>query len=174
MKKGFLLFLLAIFLLSASSAFSHEEEVEYMLDHSVLYPISQLQGAGYGSLIFGILVLAIILFHKKMNDAAKKIMYILVVAVISIVTLYLVLTTLHLNVTSITKGPVHWHADFEIWVCGREIKLSEPKGLSNKQGVDLMHAHNDNRIHIEGVLLDMKQAGLGAFFHAVGGSISSD
>ena len=174
MKKSFLLFLLAIFLLSASSAFSHEEEVEYMLDHSGLYPISQLQAAGYGSLIFGILALAIILFHKKMNDAAKKIMYILVVAVTAIVTLYLVLTTLHLNVTSITKGPVHWHADFEIWVCGRGIKLSEPKGLSNKQGVDLMHAHNDNRIHVEGVILDKKQASLGSFFHAVGGSLSSD
>lgn len=174
MKKRFLLFLLAIFLLSLSIAFSHEEEETYMLDHSELYPISQLQAAGYGSLAFGILALAIILFHKKMNDAAKKIMYILVVAVIAIVTLYLILTTLHLNVTSITKGPVHWHADFEIWVCGKEIKLSEPKGLSNKQGVDLMHAHNDNRIHVEGVILDKKQASLGAFFHAVGGSLSSD
>jgi hypothetical protein len=81
---------------------------------------------------------------------------------------------LHLNIISLTKGPVHWHADFEIWVCGREIKLSEPKGLSNKQGVDLMHAHNDNRIHVEGVILDKKQASLGAFFHAVGGSLSSD
>lgn len=174
MKKRFLLFLLIVFLLSAGNAFSHEEEGDYMLDHSELYPISQLQAAGYGSLAFGILALAIILFHKKMNDAAKKIMYFLVVINIAVVTLYLILTTLHLNVTSITKGPVHWHADFEIWVCGREIELLEPKGLSNKQGTDLMHAHNDNRIHVEGVILDKKQASLGAFFYAVGGSLSSD
>lgn len=176
MKKGFLIFLLIALALS-TNVFSHggeDEEDEYQLDHSELYPISQMQAAGYGTLIFGIFVLAIILFHKKMNDAAKKIIYLLVVALIAAVTLYLALTTLHLNIISVTKGPVHWHADFEIWACGREIKLTEPKGLSNKQGVDLMHAHNDNRIHVEGVILDKKQASLGAFFYALGGSFSSD
>lgn len=173
MKKSFLMFLFVVLIIS-TNVFSHEEEVEYNLDHSELYPISQLQAAGYGILIFGILVLAIILFHKKMNNMAKKIIYLLVVSVIAVVTLYLILTTLHLNIVSLTKGPVHWHADFEIWVCGREIKISEPKGLSNKQGVDLMHAHNDNRIHVEGVISDKKQASLGAFFHAVQGSLSSD
>ena len=52
--------------------------------------------------------------------------------------------------------------------------LPEPKGLTNKQGTDLMHSHDDNRIHVEGVLLDKKQASLGAFFYAVGGSITDD
>lgn len=91
-----------------------------------------------------------------------------------LVTIYIILTTLHLNIISITKGPVHWHADFEIWVCNKEIKLAKPKGLSNKQGVDLMHAHDDSRIHIEGVLLDRKAASLGAFFYAISGSLSDD
>lgn len=173
MKKRFLLLLFLMLILSINFAFSHEgEEDEFILDHSGLYPISQLQAVGYGSLAFGTLIVLILLFHKKMNDMAKKIMYSLVLIVTALVTLYLVTTTLHLNVISITKGPVHWHADFEIWACGKEIKLAEPKGLSNKQGVDLMHAHNDNRIHVEGVLLDMKAASLGAFFHAVGGSVS--
>ena len=154
--------------------FSHEEEEDFMLDHSGLYPINQLQAVGYGSLIFGILIAIIILFHEKMHDMAKKIVYSLVVITASLVTIYLVITTLHLNIISETKGPVHWHADFEIWVCGKKIELAEPKGLSNKQGVDLMHAHNDNRIHVEGVLLDKKAASLGAFFYAIGGSLSSD
>lgn len=175
MKKGLLVLFLILSLLSIYNVFSHEgEEDEFMLDHSELYPISQLQAVGYGSLIFGILVAAIILFHRKMGNMAKKIAYSSVVIVSALVTSYLVITTLHLNIISLTKGPVHWHADFEIWVCDTEIRLAEPRGLSNKQGVDLMHAHDDNRIHVEGVILDSKQASLGAFFYAIGGSLSSD
>ena len=174
MKKRFLVLFLILSLLSIYNVFSHENEEQFGLDHSELYPLSQLTAVGYGSLIFGILIVVILLFHKIMNDAVKKIVYFLIITITSLVTIYLVLTTLHLNIISQTKGPVHWHADFEIWVCGNEIKLAEPKGLSNKQGVDLMHAHNDNRIHVEGVLLDKKQASLGAFFHAIRGSISSD
>jgi len=175
MKKKLLVFLFILSILLSPIAFSHgAEEDEFVLDHSKLYPISQLQAAGYGALVFGILIIFILLFHKKMSQIVKRIVYYLLAATASLVTIYLVVTTLHLNTISLTKGPVHWHADFEIWVCGNEIKLAEPKGLSNKQGIDLMHAHNDNRIHVEGVLLDMKAASLGAFFHAIGGSLSSD
>src|SRR3989344_509858 len=175
MKKRYLFLLFLALILPVNFAFAHEgEEDEFMLDHSELYPITQLQAAGYGSLAFGVLIAVILLFHKKMEGMAKKIAYSLILIVVALVTLYLVIVTLHLNLISLTKGPVHWHADFEIWVCDKEIRLAEPKGLSNKQGVDLMHAHNDNRIHVEGVLLDMKAASLGAFFHAVGGSLSSD
>ncbi|MBI2656823.1 hypothetical protein HYX03_03730 [Candidatus Woesearchaeota archaeon] len=175
MKRRLLVFFFFMLILTLYSAHSHEEEnEEFMLDHSGLYPITQLQAVGYGSLIFGILIFVILFFHKKMSNSTKKIMYCLVAIATGLVTIYLVLTTLHLNIISETKGPVHWHADFEIWICDKEIKLAEPEGLSNKQGVDLMHAHSDNRIHVEGVLLDKKSASLGAFFHAVGGSLSSD
>ena len=166
---------MSFLVLLTSTALTHEgEEDEFMLDHSELYPLTQLEAVGYGSFVFGILIIVIILFNKKMNEMIKKIVYSLVVVIALLVTVYLVITTLHLNIISLTKGPVHWHADFEIWICDKEIKLAEPKGFSNKQGVDLMHAHNDNRIHVEGVLLDKKAASLGAFFHAIGGSIKSD
>ena len=46
--------------------------------------------------------------------------------------------------------------------------------MSNKQGVDLTHSHNDNRIHVEGAMLNKKEASLGAFFYAVKGSLSDD
>jgi len=161
-----------LLLLPVSPVFSHEEDFD--LGNSNLYPLSQLAVVGYGSVAFSILVLIIILLHKAMNEFIKKAVYILLVAVISVVTFYLIITTLHLNIISITKGPVHWHADFEIWVCGKQIKIAEPKGFSNKQGTDLMHAHDDDRIHVEGVITDDKQASLGAFFYAVGGSLSSD
>ena len=176
MKKifFFLFLIIATLALSTNNILSHEGEEEFMLDHSEIYPLSQLTVVGYGSVAFSILILIIVLFHKSMNDVIKKTIYILLVVLISSVTLYLIITTLHLNMISLSKGPVHWHADFEIWVCDKEIKLAEPKGLSNKQGVDLMHSHDDNRIHVEGVILDKKQASLGAFFYAVGGSLSSD
>ena len=176
MKKifFFLFLIIATLALSTNNILSHEGEEEFMLDHSEIYPLSQLTVVGYGSVAFSILILIIVLFHKSMNDVIKKTIYILLVVLISSVTLYLIITTLHLNMISLSKGPVHWHADFEIWVCDKEIKLAEPKGLSNKQGVDLMHSHDDNRIHVEGVILDKKQASLGAFFYAVGGSLSND
>ena len=170
-KRVIFLFLI---LLAIPTVFSHENEQEFDLNHSDIYPLGQLTAVGYGSLVFGILILIIISFHRKMNEITKKMVYFLVAIVTLLVTIYIILTTLHLNIISITKGPVHWHADFEIWVCNKEIKLAKPKGLSNKQGVDLMHAHNDNRIHVEGVISDKKQASLGAFFYAIGGSISSD
>ena len=173
MKKR-MFFLLLVIALSAQLAYAHEAEEDFELDHSGLYPISQLKATGYGSLVFGALIAMILLFHKKMNEIEKKIVYYLVAAVAVLVTAYLVITTLHLNSISLTKGPVHWHADFEIWACDKEILIKEPEGLSNKQGVDLMHAHNDQRIHAEGVILDKKQASLGAFFYAIGGSLSND
>ena len=175
MKKKFCIFLLLVFLiLWCYPAFAHDNQQEYSFDNSSIYPITQWQAVYYGAAIFGILVVLILLFHKKMNNMAKKFVYILLVGVVGISTIYLILTTLHLNFISETKGPVHWHADFEIRTCGREIKLAEPKGMSNRQGVDMIHSHNDNRIHVEGVLLDRKQASLGAFFYAVGGLLSDD
>ncbi len=176
MKKRFSGIIFFILLLLISIVFSHGgEEEDFMLDHSELYPITQLQAVGYGSLAFIVLIIIILLFSKKMNELNKRIAYFLIIAVIGVVTLYLILTTLHLNIISVTKGPVHWHADFEIWVCDKQIELAKPKSmLSNKQGVELMHAHTDNRIHVEGVLLDKKSASLGAFFYAVSGSISDD
>ncbi len=136
--------------------------------------LSQIGVFGFSSLVFGILVAIILLFHKNMGEIMKRIMFFLISTVVVASTLYLIVTTLHLNIISDTKGPVHWHADFEIWVCGSKVNLAEPKGLLNKQGTNLVHSHNDNRIHIEGVLIDKKSASLGSFFNAVGGYLGGD
>ena len=175
MKKRclFLLFLILLFLF-AYVAYSHEGEEDFGMVNSELYPLSQLAVVGYGSIAFGILIVIILFFNKAMNETIKKSVYILLVVFVGLVTLYLILTTLHLNIISETKGPVHWHADFEIWACDKEIKLVSPKGFSNKVGTDLIHSHNDNRIHVEGVLLDKREASLGSFFHAIGGSLSGN
>ena len=175
MKKRTFVFLLFIFIVLSTTVFSHGGEDEYILDNSEMYPLTQLEAVGYGSLIFGVLVIIILLFQKKMSEDKKKAVYMLVAIVVGVVTIYIITITLHLNMNSVTNGPVHWHADFEIWVCDDEVFLAKPQQfLSNKQGTDLMHAHDDNRIHAEGVLTDYQQASLGTFFHAVGGSLSND
>ena len=61
MKKRFLIVLLILSsLLSMSIVFSHEgKEDEFRLNHSALDSITQLQALGYGSLIFGILIVLV-------------------------------------------------------------------------------------------------------------------
>ncbi|HLC49956.1 MAG TPA: hypothetical protein VJI97_00845 [Candidatus Nanoarchaeia archaeon] len=175
MKKrySFFLYLLLSFLLVAIS-YAHGDETEYNLDHNELYPISQWSIVGYGLMALGVFVAVMVLFHKQMSETTKKIVYYLVAGVAVFVTVYLIIVTLHINVVSLSKGPVHWHADFEVWACDNELKLPSPTGMSNKQGVALLHSHDDNRIHVEGVIMNNIQASLGAYFYAVGGSLSSD
>ena len=175
MKKRFVIFFLFVLLIiSLQIAVAHEGEEYADLNHSAIFPITQMASVGYGSAAFGILIFAIILFGKNMGNKSKKIMFMLIVAVAASVTIYLIFTTLYLNLHSETKGPVHWHADYEILVCDKKISLEDSKGMSNRRGVDMLHSHNDNRIHVEGVLVDKKEASLGAFFYAVHGSLSED
>ena len=104
----------------------------------------------------------------------KKILFILIVISIALPTLYLAFATVYENLTSVTGGPIHWHADFEIFVCGNELELKESEGFEGRVGTELVHAHNDYRIHVEGTLLSMSQASLGNFFSAIGGEMTED
>lgn len=86
---------------------------------------------------------------------------------------YLAWSTIAVNTSSITKGPVHYHADFEIWNCGEPVDLISPTGLDNKVGTALLHEHNDDRIHVEGPVLDYKDITLGNFFKTIGGRMEA-
>lgn len=85
-------------------------------------------------------------------------------------------STIYLNTHSDSGGPVHWHADFEAWACGTQLELRNPSGaLSNKVGTPTLHEHDDQRIHLEGVVVDTNtDATLGHFMNVVGGSISEE
>ncbi|MEK7617469.1 MAG: hypothetical protein AAB414_05475 [Patescibacteria group bacterium] len=128
----------------------------------------------YTLLAAGILVLILFgsLFLKNQSERLKFFLFISIVAVTLVNTIYLVGSTIYLNGESETGGPVHWHADFEIWNCGQEIELADPKGFSNRVGTSVTHEHNDNRIHIEGVVLENRQASLKHFFEEIGGSFN--
>lgn len=112
-------------------------------------------------------------FFKEKNKTLKKILFWSIILVIVANTLYLSLTTVYLNISSKSGGPVHYHADFEIYNCGQEVAVEKSAGLSNKTGSELVHTHNDKRIHIEGVILDPHQLSLGHFFENLGGKLDN-
>lgn len=113
---------------------------------------------------------------KNRSEKFKLPLFIAMFVVIVGSTLFLGASTIYLNTSSDSGGPVHWHADFEIWACGNELELRDPfEFLSNKIGTPTLHEHNDKRIHLEGVVVNEEvDASLGKFFHVVGGAITND
>jgi hypothetical protein len=126
-----------------------------------------------GSSIFLLLLVAVAYFAKKPSELVKVLLFSFMVLIISINTLYLAGSTIYKNQRSLSKGPVHWHADLEIWNCGQEVNLRDPKGWSNKIGSPLVHEHNDKKIHVEGVILHTDDASLGHFFDVIDGKLNS-
>jgi hypothetical protein len=111
---------------------------------------------------------------QRQTAAIKRLLFGSIATLITCTTLFLVITTLFMNSTAASNGPVHWHADFEIWACGKEITLRMPHGYSNRIGTPLLHEHNDKRIHIEGTVYRPYDASLGNFFRALGGEMKKD
>ena len=100
-----------------------------------------------------LLVLASIVVNNKKYKSFKTPLFTMIAATIAIPSLFLVGSTIYVNVDSESKGPVHWHTDYELWVCGEEIEHRDPyKFLSNKIGTATYHEHDDKRIHLEGVV----------------------
>lgn len=114
--------------------------------------------------------------QNKKNKQFKKPLFILIALTIIVPSLLMTGSTIYLNTISDSKGPVHWHADIEFWVCGQEIELRDPyQFLSNKVGTSTYHEHDDKRIHLEGVVIDTAiDASLGKFMEVTGGSIGDD
>ncbi|RJQ13450.1 hypothetical protein C4553_03655 [Candidatus Parcubacteria bacterium] len=125
----------------------------------------------YASLIIAFFVI-IALLNKSQNEGFKKTAFIFIALSASIATLYLAGSTVYLNSKSSSKGPVHWHADFRIFSCDEEINLIDPRGLSNRIGTPVLHEHNDNRIHVEGVVLEPHNVNLAEFFEVIGGKLN--
>jgi hypothetical protein len=89
------------------------------------------------------------------------------------VTAALIGLTIFLNSVSISRGPVHWHADIEIYACGQRLELVDPKSrFSNKVGTSSLHEHNDQRIHVEGVVVRLTDVNLASFLRVLGGGLT--
>lgn len=124
------------------------------------------------------------LLKKQPGQRLKLFLFLGMTIPIVVTTLYLAAATIAKNEASVTKGPVHWHADYEIYVCekvkgktvahaGERVDLVDPEGLSNRVGSSDFHEHGDNRIHVEGVVRRLSDVSLGKFFQTVGGRLTA-
>ena len=128
-----------------------------------------------GVLISLSIISIIIQKNKKLFTKVRLLLFILITIVIIITTSLFIIYTIMVNYNAITKGPVHWHADFEVFRCNERLELIDPKSkILNKVGTSLFHEHNDNRIHIEGTVSKENEISLSAFLSVVGGKMSNE
>jgi len=149
-----------------------EENIESIaIDQELIRKIN-IQVAVASAIILFTLVLIALIFSESSGDKTKNIIFWSIVSVIVLPTFFFVGTTLYINFSSITKGPVHWHADFKIIACGQETEPVNAEGLSNKIGTNVLHEHEDRRIHIEGAVVKKSDVALDKFFEVQGGKLS--
>lgn len=121
-----------------------------------------------------LLLIGIMALLKNPSDTVRAFLFWPIMVIVTAVSLGLIGSTIYLNSTSSSGGPVHWHADLEIWACGEQLEIKDPTGkLSNKIGTATLHEHNDKRIHLEGVVVEPHDASVGKFFRVIGGNISA-
>ena len=164
---GFAVKVFAILLFaSASAVLAHgiESSVPELPD-----PVTIIH---YALWISGLAIAASVI-HKPRNTG-KKIIFVLISVPVAAATLYLAGQTVYLNIVSETGGPVHWHADYEVWVCGTKPDLTDTMGFDNKVGSPVFHEHNDDRMHVEGVLVKKTAANLESYFDVIGGELRKD
>ena len=151
---------------------SGEDSIEHLqtneADASIIFA---LQAA---LVIIFLVVIYSVFFIDKMGETQKTISFALIAGTTIIATLFIIFVTVQTNINSETGGPVHWHADFEVWVCGEELQLKVPEGLDNRIGTNLLHYHNDNRIHIEGIPNEIKDIKVRNFFRIIGGEFTNE
>jgi len=164
-KTLFAILVSLVLLLLPFIAYAHEEERVFRIDESL---VSASVNYTLASSAIILIVAFISIFYKKTAEMTKLILFILILIPTMFTTAYIAGSTIYLNLISETKGPVHWHADFEIWNCGKRVNVVDPTGLSNRVGESALHEHGDDRIHIEGVVVKNSDVDFHSFFEQVG------
>ncbi|MBI2668231.1 hypothetical protein HYX14_00135 [Candidatus Woesearchaeota archaeon] len=159
---------LLLFLLALPQVLAHAENAEGAVPLKTL-ALKVVIGA---SIIVALLVIISLTYVRRKTEREKWVLFLAMTVPIVFATVYSAGTTISLNVRSETAGPVHWHADFELWKCGQKINLRDPTGLTNRIGSPVFHEHGDDRIHVEGVVLDTKDISLHHFFEFIGGALN--
>lgn len=164
---------LILFLVLASIALvqAHEENATENAFFSLSNPLLYIAIA---SLLTIIILLIALIAKQSLSETQKKLLFWSIALPVMLATLYLAGHTIYLNITSVTRGPVHWHADYEVWVCGEQHFLKDPHGLNNRIGTAVLHEHNDERIHIEGVIDNLHHVDLGSYFESIDGGLADD
>lgn len=160
-----IVFLIAIIL---PFVFAHEEDgkqEEGLRANSITYALTASAA---------ILILIFMSMHGQKTNKQKAILFIIMTLIITITTGYLITATIQLNNDAVTGGPVHWHADYEIWECGSKIDLKDPEGMANRVGTAVLHEHGDDRIHVEGPVLAWNHINLEKYFAVVGVELTQE
>lgn len=188
MKDTYLKFLAVVFFISALFAtiffpmgeirahseggvVQEESIASNIIDQKILQKLN-IQVVIVAAILLFILLCITLTVSEKSTPKTKKIIFWSMVSVIAFSSFFFVGTTLYMNISSMTKGPVHWHADFKIIACGKEIDPVDVGGLSNKKGTNVLHEHEDRRIHIEGVVVKESDVSLESFFAVQGGELT--
>ncbi len=75
-----------------------------------------------------------------------------IAAAAAIATVFLAADTVIKNQTSVSKGPVHWHADFEIFVCGKNpLEMKTVKGRTQYLAHGEEEESHEEDTHLEKV-----------------------
>jgi len=176
------IFLLLLLFLSTPTVLAHEDEDRTQDEYANLIetdggmewsnPINYVvfSGAWVVILTLFLLIMGRGLLSRK---TVKKIFFLVMVIPIVLTTLYLAGHTIYENINSPTGGPVHWHADYQVWMCGERLDLKDPKFPRNKIGTPLLHEHDDDRIHVEGTPKDLEEASLSFYFRTIGGELEA-
>lgn len=133
-------------------------------------------------------VLAGISFYKEgdftMHD--KNLLMNSFILAILVPSFYTAGAFMHESQTSWSGGEIHWHADYEVLVEQdgelERLDLVDPSNycegymcqVNDRTGETEYHEHNDNRIHLEGIFKERKDATLSAFFKTFGGELTKD
>jgi hypothetical protein len=130
-------------------------------------------------MVSAVLLVFLVILAALLKDRLPRLktpLFIMIAFTMAASTLYISAATVYINVKSDSGGPVHWHADIEVWACGNELEIRNPTGfLSNKIGTATLHEHDDHRIHLEGVVVDDEvDASLGKFFHVIDGALTAN
>ncbi|MCH7567996.1 MAG: hypothetical protein IIA87_01110 [Nanoarchaeota archaeon] len=171
--------LLGIIVFASINVFAHEGEEGEHDEREIILP---QQGIDWASPVpyvvlsaLWLIAFTILLLIIRVENIGnyKKLFFWLMIIPIVLSSLYLAGNTIYENIVSETGGPVHWHADYQVLVCGERLDLIDPEGLSNRIGTTILHEHGDDRIHLEGTLREVKDASLGRYFQAIGGELES-
>jgi hypothetical protein len=123
--------------------------------------------------ILAIATILILPLKKNMSESGKNVVFWTLSVLVMGSTVFFAGTIVTENLQSQTGGPVHWHADYQVHVCGERVDLIDPKGFSNKVGTPLFHEHDDDRIHVEGTVMDIPDVNLGNYFKVIGGKLAN-
>lgn len=167
MIRKYILFLLFVMILLPITISHEEAEIQKVNRWSD--PVFYIEFAGVFVLIVALFVTTI---GRKFAAKYKIFFFIIIALPIVFASLFLSADTIYDNIVSETGGPVHWHADYQVWNCGEQIQVMSPEGILNRVGTTLLHEHNDNRIHVEGTIFDKKEIVLSHFFEDIGGALT--